>query len=345
MDKYYEIKKASGGSVEDAEHAFLSSWYIAQEKYDGVRVLAHHDLDGGVRIYTRVSGKNSKVPGDKTSQCAHIANELRKFPKGTVLDGEIIVPRSQGKSHSTRVTSAIGGSPTTAIQFAVDNWYVELAVFDVLFWDGRDLRPYALYDRLEYVNKIGFDRFACYYIFGSMLVTGENHKRKFLQSLWADDREGIILKDLHSPYNPVRNDAWIKVKQIRSFDVVFMGVQDAEAVTTKKNGDTSPSKYAGMVGAIRFGQVIKSEDSFTSGLLKFDSDDNGVTELGTASGFDDATRKDLTENWEKYVGRVFEITAQERLASGRFRHPRSHKQILWRDDKVAADCVYRKDEA
>ena len=51
------------------------------------------------------------------------------------------------------------------------------------------------------------------------------------------------------------------------------------------------------------------------------------------SGFTDALRRSLDAS---FTGHVVEFAYQERLASGRYRHPRF---VRIRTDKLPADCV------
>jgi ATP-dependent DNA ligase len=142
------------------------------------------------------------------------------------------------------------------------------------------------------------------------------------------------------------------VKQRKEYDVVVMGFEEAKATSTKKSGATGDTKYKGMVGAIKFGQFMPTTPEAPLGLkepftIPFPTERGmqhawALRETGKFSGFDDATRKDITENPKKYLHRVVTISAQERLESGHFRHPRFER---WREDKAPEECIFRKDEA
>jgi len=171
------------------------------------------------------------------------------------------------------------------------------------------------------------------------IFPGEDFKRHLYDSVVKRGGEGIILKDLTAPYYPgKRNKSWVKVKKERDFDVVFMGITEAEKVTVKSDGTESAAKYAGQAGAIRFGQYVTKKDG---GIF------DGIpvlTEIGQTSGFDDAFRLDITKNATVYTAekRVFQVRANEQFESGALRHPRF---IQWRPDKQAADCLLRLGES
>lgn len=349
LPAHYFPQAARGGDLEYAEkHSlFQRPEYAAQVKFDGARYIIHKDEIGRIRIYSRQISKKTGLPPDKTLQLQHLADEFASFASnGTVIDGEVVAPVRQ--STFNLVTTITGSSPEKAYAKQSEHGFLRFQAFDVLALSGRDMTGFPLKSRHQMLATLLRHRGP--HIRHSALHFGEADKRALLKAVLAEGGEGIILKDINATYyQGERHRSWVKVKVKKTFDVVFMGIQLAEAETIKK-GDTelTKSRIAGMAGAIRIGQYMmpppRKSDEFQFALdLKTDSTVPELREIGTVSGFDDAVRADITANAEKYAAerRVLEVTAQGRFKSGALQNPRFNQ---WRNDKNDTDCVLRDNE-
>lgn len=69
-----------------------------------------------------------------------------------------------------------------------------------------------------------------------------------------------------------------------------------------------------------------------------------VPKLVIGGGFTDAEMIDQFTNFDKYAGRVLEVTGWQIFESGAMRHPNAKRgpdgKIRWRDDKSPEDCVW-----
>jgi ATP-dependent DNA ligase len=334
LAKWYYPQAAVGGDLKAAEPYWDDSHYVAQEKLDGARYILHKDEQGRVKIYSRQISKVTSEPVIKTEQLRHLADEFDKLvPNGTVLDGEVVAP---GLSSSNLVTRVTGSKPDRALEVQQEHGFLEYRAFDCLAFSGTLLTDLPYEKRKQFLSN---DWKRNRYI-KPLNAYGGHYKRSLYTSVVEEGGEGIILKDLRAHYfQGERHKSWVKVKRQKTFDVVFMGVELASEVSVKKGATTATkTRIAGQVGAIKYGQVI-IKAAYQNGLFEV-PESRELTTLGTVSGFDDATRADLTENWKDYVGRVFECTGQEQFKSGAIRHPR---WVQWRDDKNAEDCIYRPD--
>ncbi len=115
----------------------------------------------------------------------------------------------------------------------------------------------------------------------------------------SGDAEGWVLKD-----GNLCN--WRKVKPEYTYDFVIMGFSQAEP----------GSKFDGLIGSI---------------IL---ADGNNV-EVTRASGMTDETRRHMTENEDKYIGKLCEIACQGVGSAGGIMHPRF---VRMRDDKPAGEA-------
>lgn len=105
--------------------------------------------------------------------------------------------------------------------------------------------------------------------------------------IWNSSGEGAIIKNINAKYQPGwRTPDWIKVKKVLAATLTVIGYQ------TGKNGEYS---------------VVKLRD------------DNGIET--TVKTLDNATLRDLQANPVRHIGRRLVISYQEKMPSGKYRHP------------------------
>lgn len=243
--------------------------------------------------------------------------------EGCVFDGEIVAP-DNAHSKSMDVTKVMGSLPTRAIEVQRETGWLNYWVFDIILdKNGKDVRHLPYKERrsllVEYLGEISDPKNHL-----NIIPVETKDKKGFYQQIIEAGGEGVILKDINAPYG--KN--WAKVKKFATWDVVITGFKDPKEITKKVSGEESPSKFFenDWIGAISFGQFFNGK----------------LIEFGYCSGMDDDLRERISNNKEFYIGKVIEIGAQERLVSGRFRHPRF---LRFRLDKNAEDCVYRAGES
>ena len=289
---------------------------VFEPKEDGHRFKLHVTQDCN-RFDSRGLSVNGGLFVEKTDHVSH----LRDYPMpdlvGSVFDGELVA----GKD-SNAVAHALGSLASTDERLDVN--YV---VFDILFYKGRDVRPQPDEVRRGILDicfrDMSIGECPNILLVPRPVMTPEEKKQRLVAALLAGS-EGIMLKDTRAPYGK----GWTKVKREATYDVIVMGYSPPKQKSRKKGDveETITKRAAnGWVGAIKFGQYV----------------DGTLVEFGQTSGMTDALLQEISLDKEAFLGRVMEISAQERFPSGKFRHPRFKR---WRTDKSARDCVYRKDE-
>ncbi len=299
--------------------------WVLEPKYDGIRELLHV-LQGENRITSRHISKKTQLYTDKSlnfpqlSLLGQIPEEqhLYELIQGCIFDGELLLG-----ANSMNTQEVTGSLPERAWELQEKNGWAEYKVFDVLFWKGQDVRAQPYFARRKILEEI-FEAqdFGSYF---TLAPAWEEDKEDALAQIFDDGGEGGILKNKMGLYGEKKN--WVKVKRQESYDVVVMGYEDAKEISQKVDGTISETKYhaLGQIGSIKFGQFVNGE----------------LVEFGQCSGFDDALREDISRNKKAYLGKVFTMEAQQRLPSGKFRHPRF---MAFRDDKNPFDCVYDPEE-
>ncbi|MDF2695387.1 MAG: cdc9 [Labilithrix sp.] len=169
---------------EDAlERLFDDPIYLAQQKLDGARILAHV---GETVIVTNRSGHHSSAP-------ASLLEVLAGAPRGTVLDGELV--------------TADG---------AVVYW-----VFDLLRHGTADLRAKPYLDRYQELDALVEELRDPVRLVPA--AANAKDKRALFEKLSAARAEGIVFKRRDAPYTPGRpasGGTQLKYKFVKTCDVV-----------------------------------------------------------------------------------------------------------------------------
>lgn len=331
--------------------------YIAEEKFDGVRMLSI-----GGRFFSRRISDIDGIPVEKTAQVPHLASVLEKYPN-LILDGEVYY---EGMT-SNEVTSIMGSLPERAVALQEERGKLKYVAFDILRdFDGNWLidlpwtkRRAALIKTIEQIHlDSAHDRNANGAYIELSTVQYDN-KREFYNLIMERGGEGVILKNINGKYIPEKKPAWnwVKVKKHITDDVVIIGFKPPVREYEGKELDTwkywehvdeggsqlvydptleefahydltpvTKFYFNDWIGAVKFG--------------KYDKDGN-LVELGECSGLTDELRKDMSENPDKYIGQAIEIGAMERTKDGFYRHPQF---IRMRPDKNPSECVLEEDE-
>jgi bifunctional non-homologous end joining protein LigD len=176
---------------------FDRAGWVYEEKYDGDRILAYKE---GSRV--RLLSRNDK---DRTEKLPRIAAAIRALPADTLLlDGEVVVVDRKGVSRF-QLLQQDKGEPV-------------YAVFDCLFHEGKDLRREPLSVRRGVMERS----------LGSSPVLIASHRlaANGLEAFRVAQRrgyEGLVAKDLASPYAERRSTSWLKVKVHQEDEFVIAG--------------------------------------------------------------------------------------------------------------------------
>ena len=259
--------------------------WVFERKLDGIRCLAVKD-GGRTRLYSR----NELSLNDRY---AEIAVALDADPaNGFVIDGEAV--------------TFVGGRDRFG---GGDGAVLFYYVFDVLFADGRDLRPLALEERRAVLENLLRWKAPLHV---TEQVTGDGGA--LLADACRDGWEGLIAKRLGRPYVSTRSRDWLKLKCTAEQELVI-------------GGFTAPRGSRTDLGALLVGH-------FEGDRLRY------AGKVGT--GFTHATLHDLSGRlaplvretspfeFEKAIPRtatwvepelVAQIAFMEWTADGRLRHP------------------------
>lgn len=200
----------SGEPFDSGDHVFELKW-------DGVRAVTYVD-DRGVRMH----GRRRRDLRTRYPELDFLA----ELPEGTVVDGELVVLRDDGKPDFRAVLSRENAS-ASGVAAAARRHPVVYVLFDLLYDRGESLLDRQFHDRRERLQGLVAELkrprlLAAEGVVGSGLAMFEAAKEQEL--------EGIVAKRLDSPYLPgQRTDAWTKIKPVYSIICVVIGYLQDES--------------------------------------------------------------------------------------------------------------------
>ena len=290
----------------------IGEW-VYELKYDGYRIIAYAE-GGGVRLLTRNGN-------DYTGHFSDIAASVAALADGDalVLDGEVVAADENGRSDFNTLQNRIKQGSGKGLIYVV---------FDLLAWDGKDLRQYPLEERKEKLRKILRDASKNL----SYSAYTADIKEENLRAVCEGKFEGLIAKRAGSPYNGGRNGDWIKLKCRARQEFVIGGYILSDK---KKDGLGSV-----LLGYYEDGLLIYAGRAGTGF-----SESQGAKLIEVFNKL--RTDKPSFEKVIKAVGAVWlkpelaaEIEFTEWTEDGLLRHP---SFLGLREDKAASD-VYRDEQ-
>jgi bifunctional non-homologous end joining protein LigD len=250
-----------------------------EEKYDGDRILAYKE-SARVSLLSR-SGK------DHTDRFPEIAAAIERLrPATLLLDGEVVVFDRKRISRFQLLQQG-KGEPV-------------YAVFDCLFADGEDLRHEPLSARRAALEKLVPSR--------GVLLLSHRIAANGLEAYKLSERsgyEGLVAKDLSSPYVGKRSKFWLKVKVHQEDEFVIVGY-------------TAPEGSRKYFGALLLG-------AYEDGKLYY------IGKVGT--GFDEKTLASLYKQFQPLIS--------HKTAKALVNPPREHK-ITYLQPRLVAQISYHE---
>ena len=252
MRLFHPIGFMLASPAQSAEEAFTFFQHAqVEDKYDGIRAQAHCRA-GEARLFSRTLD-------DVTESFPELAEALAELSGELILDGEIVAwNRSAEKSiesHAlpfSELQKRLGRK--TVSETMMRNVPVAYVAFDVLFLDGELLIDQPLRRRASRLDEI-FARTHRPAVLRTANPQGRltfepaleaasqpqaevlrapalradsaEHLEKLFAAAQARGNEGLMIKDVESPYTPGRRgQSWVKLKrELATLDVVVTSVE------------------------------------------------------------------------------------------------------------------------
>jgi bifunctional non-homologous end joining protein LigD len=292
--------------------------YGFEIKWDGVRALAYL-ARGKVTLESR-TGRDITA---QFPEAAGLSGPLGR--RQVVLDGELVAFDDEQRPSFQQLQGRIHLASDALVRERMRATPVTYMLFDVLHLSGRSTRELPYEERRAVLEGLGLD--------GPSWQTPRYHPGEGSALLAISRRkglEGVVAKRLGSIYVPgSRGGAWLKVKNVRSQEVVIGGWLPGKG------------RRSGTIGSLLIGYYEDSELRYAG-------------KVGTGFGEEDLVRlaerlKPLRRDSSPFVGRqpergsifvepklVAEVEFGEWTRAGTMRHP-SFKGL--RTDKPPRDVV------
>ena len=342
---------------------FSGEWYGAQKR-DGAFFMFLKDEDGN--MYLRPRSRNVKKEFiNKIDWVPHLHSFFESLPNGTCLLGEIYLPSNEQAKSTTSIMNCLLDKAIKRQEKEPLHYYI----FDVLAFNGELYLEEPAHERFELLESIPYNTsdynpfFGDYkYVEWAHYVTGKELWNQ-IQQLLADEYEGVVITRGDSHYLPGKrtNKDTLKIKKElqETIDCVVIGANAPTKIYTGKEPEiweywfnestnekilakdflekTHKNIYTAYVEGETVIPVTKNWFYGWAGSIKLGLYDNGnLLHVGDLSGVAD----EIKENWQDYVGAVFEISCMEITENQQggwgFRHP---KLLSVRTDKSAQDCT------
>lgn len=275
-----------------SDNTFSSKEWLFEPKLDGIRALAYKQ-GKSIELYSR---RGLSI----TRRYPAITAELARHNANFVLDGEIVALDEKGRPSFQKLQERSGLTQSIDIQKAEKLNPVTYYIFDILFYNSKDLRSLSLTERKKNLHQLKINS---KYI-RTMEDLGSNGLTAFKACI-KGGLEGVVAKRLNSSYQSNRRSLdWLKVKSTQSAEFIICGY-------TKGTGSRLGS----------FGSLILGEHK-KSGKLVF------VSNVGT--GFDDKKLNQLRKLMKPLISK--ECPFHER--------PRGLAYPTWLKPKLVAEIKY-----
>jgi len=229
---------------------FDNTNWLFETKWDGFRAIAelnHQEVD----LYSRnFQSFNLKF--------APVVKALQAMTVEAIFDGEVVVfenGRSRFQSLQNFQTTGQGD--------------IRYCIFDLLFWKGENWRQKPLLKRKKKLERILAKAPATLYYSDPIIGQGQ----ALFHEVEKAPGEGIMAKEIHSPYTSTRNAAWLKIKTSQRQEAFICGF-------------TCPKGTRKGFGALLLGQYEK-------GKIRY------IGQVGT--GFTEATIDSLMKRFPSLI--------------------------------------------
>jgi ATP-dependent DNA ligase len=178
--------------------------FIAEPKYDGVRMLAEKK-DGKLTIHRGMDNtKNYQFP--------EVIPQLANMPDNTIFDGELCIMDKTNplRADFSKMQKRVNLKDSIKIKHLAESTPATFMAFDCLKYKGQDMTQFPLLKRKSVLQDFPH--------------TIEYVPEELLHMIEKNNMEGIVVKDPNGTYN----SEWIKFKNYIETDYKIIGVNSLD---------------------------------------------------------------------------------------------------------------------
>lgn len=212
--------------VKSIQEAFKAVGKPAQfeNKLDGFRVQAHKQA-GKIVLFTR---RMENV----TKQFAEIIPLLEKKAKANsyILDTELVGYSPKTKKYLPFQNISQRIKRKYDIEKMAKEFPVEINVFDIIYYNGKNLVPKPFKERRKILERIIKPEKWKIVLVPKLITASEKEAGNFYKRALKAGNEGVMVKKLDAVYQPGRRvEGWVKCKPVmETLDLVVVGAQWGE---------------------------------------------------------------------------------------------------------------------
>src|SRR5713101_7209817 len=313
------VAEAEPMLAETREQPFSKPGWLFELKLDGYRVRAARE-ESEARLLTRKGN-------DIAAAFPELGRALAALPfEGFIFDAELVVPDEAGRPSFQRLQNRVRVSRGLEVRRGAVEAPAVLYVFDLLAFEGYDLRPLPLEQRKALLEQVAPRVGPLKYL---------SHFEKDGEALYEQvvkmGLEGIVAKKADAPYRAGRSPNWLKIRADRTDDFIVVGF-------TRPKG--SRSGYGALdLGAYQDGKLVyagRAGSGFTDAELK---DVTATLERGIREtpAFTGPVPPDAGHTWVEPTLHA-EVRYKEWTDEGLLRQP---VFVRFRDDKPITEAATR----
>ncbi len=195
-----------------------------ENKIDGFRLQCHFD-GSRIKLFTRRME-------DVTEQFPDVVGFLKKHVKGDnyILDGEAVgYDKKTGRYLPFQFVSQRIKRKYNIKEMA-EKFPVELDLFDVIYYNGKNLMETELIERRKILEKIVKEKKKEVVLTKKLITDDKKKAEEYFKKILKEGFEGVMAKNLESKYKPGRYvNGWMKLKNIlEPLDLVIVKAEYGE---------------------------------------------------------------------------------------------------------------------
>src|ERR1051326_3135758 len=220
--------------AEPREEPFRKAGWVFEPKLDGYRIVATLDAGSATLI--------SRNGNDLTAGFPEVARALRALPlPRAVLDGELVMLDAGGRPSFQALQKRARLSRALDVRRAAAGSPALFFTFDLLEFDGRDVRGLGLVERKRLLAMLlpalGPIRYLEHF---------DQDGVALMEHATALGFEGVVAKRADAPYRSGRQPVWLKIRAQQTADFVVVGF-------------TAPRGSRGGFGALQLADYVEGE--------------------------------------------------------------------------------------
>jgi len=191
-------------------------------KYDGFRMLINKKENQEISIFTR---RLDNVTNQFPDVVEYVKENVKA--KSFIIDSEAVGYNKKTKKYTPFQDISQRIKRKYHIEKLIQELPIEINVFDILYYNGESLINEPFEKRTKLLRKIVTNHKYHIQIAKQLITDDEKKAQEFYKQALKDNQEGVMIKNLNSPYKPgARVGYMLKLKPAENeLDLVITGAE------------------------------------------------------------------------------------------------------------------------